>query len=139
METWQMRFDEKIWNRLRSDRLLKLKLSEACKKIGEDIEKERKRIYFNNRGNCNSSAIPDQLLEMGLRKLNEHIALAYSIYSEVWNLQGNQKSPAFVATVYSAGVRPMIAAGRTSIVGRAKRLARSTGDHSQLFRMRMES
>ena len=139
MDNWQIRFDEKIWNQLHGNRLLKLKLCEAAKKIGEYTKRERRRIYFNNRGNCNSSAIPTQILEMGLRKLNEHIALAYSIYSEVWNLQGNEKSPAFVTTVYSAGIRPLIAAGRMSIVGRAKKLARSTGDHSQLFRMRMES
>jgi hypothetical protein len=118
-----------VWRQLNpnSNRLVRLKIQAAVKKLRKEIEIEKRRIYFNNRGTLNPGIIPTQILAMELHKIDEWAANYYSLYSEVWEQLGNKKSAAFVRTIYDNVIRPLIASRRNAVVSEAKRLARRTG------------
>jgi hypothetical protein len=85
-----------VWRQLdpRHNRLVKLRTEAARQKLQGEIRIETIQIRFNNRENLNSGIIPNQILAMNLRKIDELAAQYYSIYSEVWELRGNEKSAA---------------------------------------------
>ena len=102
-----MPFAAEIWEQL-DHHLVKEKWFAANEELREEIAREVNQIYSKNRGNLNSAVIPSEILEMKLRKIDEWAKRKYSIYCEVWLLQGNEISPVFVRTVYAMDIRRLI-------------------------------
>jgi hypothetical protein len=61
------------------------------------------------------------LLAMNLRKIDELAAEYYFLYSEVWELRGNEKSAPLVRIIYSHVLRRLIAVRKASVAQEAKR------------------
>ena len=130
-----------VWWELdpRHNRLVKLRTEAARQKLQGEIRIETIQIRFNNRENLNSGIIPSQILAMNLRKIDELAAQYYSIYSEVWELRGNEKSAALVRTIYSHVLRRLIAIRKTSVAHEAQRSAIGTGCLDSRATLRIES
>ncbi len=107
--------------------LVKLRTRRARQKLQGEIGIETKQIRFNNRENLNSGIILSQILAMNLRKIDELAAQYYSIYSEVWELRGNEKSADLVRIIYSHVLRRLIAIRKTSVAQEAQRSEIGTG------------
>ena len=130
-----------VWRQLdpRYNRLVKLKTQAAAKQLRKEVKAERMQILFRNRGNANSGIIPGEILAMELRKIDAWAARYYSIYCEVWELQGNKKSAALVRTIYTHFLRKLIAVRKSSVTHEAQRSACARGRFDSIARLRIES
>jgi hypothetical protein len=93
--------DPKIWERLdpQNNRLTRLRVEKAREKYRKEVGAETRRIHFDNRGNLNSTAIPNALLQMKLKKADEFAEGQYSIFHDVWLRLGGVESAAFIRTI----------------------------------------
>ena len=78
---------------------VRLKLIDLAQEMQRQIEEDRKRIQFENRGNLNHSAVPSLILKMQLTRTEEWARRKYEIYCRVWQTQGRIKSADFVRAV----------------------------------------
>jgi hypothetical protein len=95
--------------------LARLKLTDLAIQMRSNIDKEERRIQFENRFNENGNTVPSLILAMKERYAEEGARRAYKIYCEVWKAQGNVKTADFVRAVYRHAISVMIKARTNGI------------------------
>jgi hypothetical protein len=94
-----------------------LMLSELSEDMHQLIKEDEQRIYFENRGNENSFAIPAQRLKMHVMRTDDWARRMYEVYCEVCKRQGKSASAGFVRTVATNGITTLFAARTTAVTG----------------------
>jgi len=90
--------------------LISLKHTDLADELRGRMKKEEATIRFENRGNLNNCAVPTLILEMQKKYTDEWARRVYEIYCDVWQIQGSEKSAAFIRAVCSQAVVPSIRA-----------------------------
>jgi hypothetical protein len=103
--------------------LVSLRLSRLVEEMQCQIEKDEQRIQSENRTNMNSMAVPSLVLKMKEERADDLARRVYEMYCDVWQKQGHQKSPGFLRTVFSRGVRPILRARAGAIAAEFSRFA----------------
>jgi hypothetical protein len=88
-----------IWSRIdpRRNRLIRDKLRRATLTIRKEIDREARRIRFENRLNSNKKGVDERILGMWARKIQAHAEMCYEkIFCHHWILLGHRKTGAFV-------------------------------------------
>lgn len=71
--------------------LVRLKLIDLAYEMQNQIKSDERNIWFENRGNLNSSTVPSLILKMQLARTEEWARRTYEIYCEVWQTQGRRR------------------------------------------------
>jgi hypothetical protein len=95
--------------------LVSLKLSELVEEMRNREKTDERRIRFDNRGNLNDCTVPSLVLEMKRNHADEGARRTYEIYCEVWEIQGQVKSAAFVRAVSTRRILPGLRARSSAI------------------------
>jgi hypothetical protein len=95
--------------------LARLKLTDLAIQMRSKIDKEERRIRFENRFNENGNTVPSLIIAMKERNAEEWARREYKIYCDVWKAQGNVKTADFVRSVYRHAIAVMIKARTNGI------------------------
>jgi hypothetical protein len=95
--------------------LARLKLTDLAIQMRSKMDKEERRIQFENRFNENGNTVPSLIIAMKERYAEEWARRAYKIYCEVWKAQGNVKTADFVRAVYTHAISVMFKARTNGI------------------------
>ena len=116
--------------------LVSLKLSELAEEMRNREKTDERRIRFDNRGNLNNCTVPSLVLEMKRNHAEEWTRRTYEIYCEVWEIQGQVKSAAFVRAVSTRRILPGLQARSSAIAADFSMFAGRTsfpGDLSKAY------
>lgn len=99
--------EEETWSEI-DHKLVSLKLHLAASHLERDTEQKRQEIIQRHHDNIQTVAIPIEIVQLELKKMEKCIATTYRVYREVWRKQGNEITPEFVKAVIRKGVLPEI-------------------------------
>jgi len=106
--------------------LVGLKMTDLAEEMNSQIETKERHIGFENRNNLNSMAIPSLVLKMKQEATDEWARKVYDIYCDVWQIQGRQKSQAFLRAVLVKAILPCLRARAGAIADQFSRFATAT-------------
>jgi len=95
--------------------LASLKLTDLAIEMGRKIKSAERRIRFENRLNQSNNTIASLILRMKEENTNEWARGVYRIYCQVWGIQGNAKTAAFVRAVFRHAILVTIRARTNAI------------------------
>ena len=104
--------EEATWKQIDHE-LVTLKLHDVAMNLHRETEKKRNDIRRRNLTNENAATIPLELFELELRQMKQWVFNLYSLYKEVWKIQGKEETPQFIRAVYRKAILPLIE-GRTA-------------------------
>jgi len=120
--------EEATWKQIDHE-LVTLKLHDVAMNLHRETEKKRNDIYWRNRTGGNAATIPLELFELELRQMKQWVFNLYSLYKEVWKIQGKEETPQFIRAVYRKAILPLIksraACSREFLTRRATRTSLS--------------
>ena len=117
--------------------LVQLKTLDLVIELNHQIQADERRIQFENRSNLNTSGVANQILGMKEQRADELARRTYEIYCDVWKVQGNVKSAAFVRAVYSRAIRVIFQARTSALSSEILRQARARGSGGNLTNVRL--
>lgn len=120
--------EEVAWKQIDHE-LVTLKLNDVAMNLHRETEKKRNDIRRRNLTNENAATIPLELIELELRQMKQWVFNLYSLYKEVWKIQGKEETPQFIRAVYRKAILPLIksrtACSRDFLTRRATRTSLS--------------
>jgi hypothetical protein len=120
--------EEATWKQIDHE-LVTLKLHDVAMNLHRETEKKRNDIRRRNLTNENAATIPLELFELELRQMKQWVFNLYSLYKEVWKIQGKEETPQFIRAVYRKAILPLIksrtACSRDFLTRRATRTSLS--------------
>jgi hypothetical protein len=90
--------------------LVNLKLTDLSEDMRTQLTDGERKIYFDNRLNENSMAVPHHLFQLRKRIADERVQKTYDIHCQVWEKQGYARSAEFLRAVYSHSLLPTLRA-----------------------------
>ena len=119
--------------------LIRLKLTDLAIEMNAQTQSEESRIQFENRLNLNDNAVPSLVLEMKERQADEWARRTYEIYCDVWKVQGNVKTAAFVRVVRAHAVMVVLQARASSIASQFSMWAGRTSFNVTLAKAHLDA
>lgn len=120
---------ELVWSEIDHE-ILRHKLSLISSEMQAKVASEERNALFECRKRGNSGSIKPTLLELHVKLTDEWLERVYQAYCDVWNIQGNTKSAAFIRAVFEKALVPLLLTRQGAIVGEFEMIAIRTRDHS---------
>src|SRR5262249_8272982 len=106
------------------------KLSLIASEMQAKVVSEERTALFECRTRGNSGSIKPTLVELHVRLTDEWLERTYQAYSEVWTIQGNEKSAEFIRAVFDNALVPLLWARQGTIISGFQLTGVRTRDNS---------